>query len=138
MMYIYLITHTNTCTYIYIYYLRSLKFTLKHLKRSYMFRSHNHPQGAYIVLCWSYNLKHSVNYFVMLTWCCGSMSCFCVWVVCCLEWTWLWLCVVCCAAWDRLVSAQQAKLNNNNYKNTKLKLLKKEPVSHCTVYDAQS
>jgi len=26
-----------------------LKFTLKHLKRSYMFRSYDHPQGAYIV-----------------------------------------------------------------------------------------
>ena len=39
----------NTCTY--LYYLRSLKFTLKHLKRSYMFRSHDHPQGAYIVPC---------------------------------------------------------------------------------------
>ena len=50
----YLITHTNTShiyiyIYIYIYYLRSLKFTLKHLKRSYMFRSHDHPQGAYTV-----------------------------------------------------------------------------------------
>ena len=45
----YLITHTNTCPY--IYYLRSLKFTLKHLKHSYMFRSHDHPQGAYIVPC---------------------------------------------------------------------------------------
>jgi len=32
--------------YIYIYYLRSLKFTLKHLKRYYMFRSHDHSQGA--------------------------------------------------------------------------------------------
>jgi len=31
------------------YNLRSLRFTLKHLKRSYMFRPHNHPQGAYIV-----------------------------------------------------------------------------------------
>jgi len=40
------ITHTNTCIYI---KLRGLKFTLKHLKRSYMFRSHDHPQGAYIV-----------------------------------------------------------------------------------------
>ena len=47
------LTHTSTCTYIYIYiyYLRSLKFTLKHLKCSYMFRSHAHPQGAYIVPC---------------------------------------------------------------------------------------
>jgi len=40
------------------------------------------------------------NYFLMLTWCCGSMSCFCVWVVRCLEWAWLWLCFVSCAAWD--------------------------------------
>jgi len=46
---VYLITHTNTCAY--IYNLRSLKFTLKHLKRSYMFRSHDNPQGAYIVPC---------------------------------------------------------------------------------------
>ena len=37
--------------YIYMYYLRSLKFTLKYLKRSYMFRSHNHPQGAFTVPC---------------------------------------------------------------------------------------
>jgi len=29
----------------------NLKFALKHLKRSYMFRSHDHPQGAYIVPC---------------------------------------------------------------------------------------
>ena len=35
---VYLITHTNKSTY--TYYLRSLKFTFKHLKRSYMFRSH--------------------------------------------------------------------------------------------------
>jgi len=45
---VYLITHINTRTY--VYYL-SLKFTLKRLKRSYMFRSHDHPQGAYIVPC---------------------------------------------------------------------------------------
>jgi len=32
-----------------------------------MFRSHDHPQGANIVSCYSYNLKHSVKYFVMLT-----------------------------------------------------------------------
>jgi len=43
--------HTHIYTYIYIYYLRSLKFTLKHLKCSYMFRTHDHPQGAYIVPC---------------------------------------------------------------------------------------
>ena len=40
-----------TLKYIYIYYLRSLKFTLKHLKRSYIFRSHDRPQGAYIFRC---------------------------------------------------------------------------------------
>jgi len=45
-------THTHIYMYIYIYiYLRSPKFTLKHLKRSYMFRSDDHPQGAYIVPC---------------------------------------------------------------------------------------
>jgi len=43
----YLITPTHA----HIYYLRSLKFTLKHLKLSYMFRSHDHPQGAYFVPC---------------------------------------------------------------------------------------
>ena len=46
---LYLIIHTNKC--IYIYYLRSLKFTLKHLKRSCMFRLHNHLLGVYIVPC---------------------------------------------------------------------------------------
>jgi len=43
--------YTHQHMHIYVYYLRSLKFTLKHLKRSYMFQSHNHPQGAYIVPC---------------------------------------------------------------------------------------
>ena len=32
-----------------------------------MFRSHDHPQKAYTVPCKSYNLKQSVNSFVMLT-----------------------------------------------------------------------
>jgi len=32
-----------------------------------MFRSHDHPQTAYIVPCWNFNVKHSVNYFIMLT-----------------------------------------------------------------------
>jgi len=41
-------THTNKCTYIVFNY---LKFTLKHLKRSYMFWSYDHPQGAYCVPC---------------------------------------------------------------------------------------
>jgi hypothetical protein len=35
----------------------NLKFALKHLKRSYMFRSHAHPQGAHIVPCKSCSLK---------------------------------------------------------------------------------
>jgi len=43
-------THTHTHT-LYIYYLRRPKFKLKHLKRSYMFRTYDHPQGAYIVPC---------------------------------------------------------------------------------------
>jgi hypothetical protein len=40
-----------------------------------MFRSYDHPQGAYFVPCYSYSLKHSVIYFVTLIWCCDSMSC---------------------------------------------------------------
>ena len=40
---VYLITHTNKCTYIVF---KNLKFTLKHLKRSYMFRSYDHPLGT--------------------------------------------------------------------------------------------
>ena len=32
-------------------YINDLKFTLKHLKRYYMFRLYDHPQGAYIVPC---------------------------------------------------------------------------------------
>jgi len=40
-----------------IYSFNDLKFTLKHLKRSYMFRSYDHPQGAYFVPCWSYIFK---------------------------------------------------------------------------------
>ena len=34
-----------------IYSFNDLKLTLRHLKRSYMFRSYDHPQGAYIVPC---------------------------------------------------------------------------------------
>ena len=41
----------HTPTHAHTYYLRSLKFVLKYLKLSYMFRSHDHPQGAYIVPC---------------------------------------------------------------------------------------
>jgi hypothetical protein len=47
----YLSTHTLTNVHIYIYYSRSQKFTLKRFKRSYMFRSHDHPEGAYTVPC---------------------------------------------------------------------------------------
>jgi len=57
-----------------IYSFNNLKFTLKHLKRSYMFRSYDHPQGAYTVSCLSYSLKHSLIYIVTLSWCCDSMS----------------------------------------------------------------
>jgi len=35
-----------------IYSFNDLNFTLKHLKRSYMFRSYDHPQGAYTELRW--------------------------------------------------------------------------------------
>jgi len=58
-----------------IYSFNDIKFTLKHLKRSYTFRSYHHPQGAYIVPFCSYSLKHSVIYIITLSWCCGSMSC---------------------------------------------------------------
>jgi hypothetical protein len=44
-----------------------LKFTLKHLKSCYMFRSINHHQGAYAVPCWSYILNWSVKHFVIST-----------------------------------------------------------------------
>ena len=40
-----------------------------------MFRSYDHLQGAYFVPCQSYSLKDLVIYFVMLIWCCGSVSC---------------------------------------------------------------
>ena len=40
-----------------------------------MFRSYDHSQGAYFVPCQSYSLKPSVIYFVILIWCCGSVSC---------------------------------------------------------------
>jgi len=40
-----------------------------------MFRSYDHPQGEYFVPCYSYSLKHSLIYFVILIWCCGSVSC---------------------------------------------------------------
>jgi len=43
-----LFNYTHQHMHIYIYNL-SLKFTLKHLKRSYMFRTHDHPQGCYML-----------------------------------------------------------------------------------------
>ena len=46
----------------YIYIFKSLKFTLEHLKCSYMFQSHDHLQGEYTVPCYSYNLKHNYNF----------------------------------------------------------------------------
>jgi len=45
---VYLITHANKCTYILF---KNSKIYIKQLKRSYMFRSHYHPQGAYTVPC---------------------------------------------------------------------------------------
>jgi len=39
-----------------IYELLGVK-RLKHLNLSYIFRSYDHPQGAYIVPCQSYSLK---------------------------------------------------------------------------------
>ena len=41
----------NTPTNAHVCYLINPKFALKDLKRSHMFRSHDHPQGAYIVPC---------------------------------------------------------------------------------------
>ena len=38
----------NTPTNAHIYSFNDLKFTVKHLKRFCMFRSYDHPQGAYI------------------------------------------------------------------------------------------
>jgi hypothetical protein len=51
-----------------------LKFVLKHLKRSYVFRSADHHQGAHIVPCWCYvkMISKTLRYFNR--WC-GSISC---------------------------------------------------------------
>ena len=57
-----------------IYTFNDLKFTLKHLKRSYMIRSQDHPQGAYFFLAKVIAEKHSVIYIVTLSWCSGSIS----------------------------------------------------------------
>jgi len=43
-------SNTPTNAHIYIVF-NNLKFTLKHLKRSNMFRSYDHPQGANFVPC---------------------------------------------------------------------------------------
>ena len=50
-----------------IYSFNDLKFTLKYLKRSYMFRSYDHPQGAYIVPCKIYSLKNT-QWLTSLRW----------------------------------------------------------------------
>ena len=42
----YWVSSTDQCTYIVF---NNLQFTLKHLKCSYVFRSHDNPQGAYFV-----------------------------------------------------------------------------------------
>jgi len=42
------LSNINKCTYIVF---NNLKFASKHLKRSNMFRSYDHPQGAYFVPC---------------------------------------------------------------------------------------
>ena len=99
-----------------------LKFTLKHIKRSYMFRSYDCPQGEYIDPCQSYSLKtlSDLHRYVELvlwqhvlcivwvgavaacvvycvSWCCGSMSC----VLCELV---LWQYVL-CIVWVGAVAA---------------------------------
>ena len=45
-----LFNYTHQHMQLYILFKKS-KIDMKHLKRSYMFRSHDHPQGAYIVPC---------------------------------------------------------------------------------------
>ena len=54
---------SNTPTNAHIFF-NNLKLTLKHLKRSYMFRSYDHPQGAYTVPCYSYSLK-TLSYLLL-------------------------------------------------------------------------
>jgi len=45
-----------------IYSFNDLKFTLKHLKGSYMFRSYDHPQGAFIsMLFFVYDTSKQYN-----------------------------------------------------------------------------
>ena len=53
---VHFVVYCNTPTNAHIFF-NNLKFTLKHLKLSYMFRSYDHPQGAYSVASKSYNLK---------------------------------------------------------------------------------
>ena len=48
---IFYLSNTPTNANIWSFNTSNLKFTLKHLKRSYMFRSYDHPQGAYFVPC---------------------------------------------------------------------------------------
>ena len=77
-----------------IYSFNDLKFTLKHLKRSYMFRSYYHPQGGYIVPCQSYSLKTLSglqHYVELVLW--QHVLCT-VWGIHFSEWAWLWMCIV--------------------------------------------
>ena len=54
--------HTHTCTHTHIYYFRSLKCSLQHLKRSYMFRSYDHPQVVVgLMLCSASLTLHSIR-----------------------------------------------------------------------------
>jgi hypothetical protein len=55
---------TPTSALLYIVFI--LKFTLKHLKSSYIFRSVDRPQGAYAVPCWRCTLKWPVKHSVLL------------------------------------------------------------------------
>jgi len=47
-----------------IYSLNDLKFTLKHLKRSYMFRSYDHLSGS--ILCFLLKLQFKKNTLIDL------------------------------------------------------------------------
>ena len=71
------VLHTNECTNYTLYI--SLKFFIKHLKCSYMFRSLDHPQGTRLVPCYDCTLKLWIHCYIY-EWC-GSISCVCVCVI---------------------------------------------------------
>jgi len=48
MVYIYIYIYIHIYVNVYVLF-KTSKIHIKHLKRSYMFRSHDHPQEAYIV-----------------------------------------------------------------------------------------